>query len=70
MVASNPTYPTQTQQEWAAEEAKVRLARIEDGKDIEYGKVYHKQALAAGYKEPSAVDADSPPAEVEEEEED
>lgn len=30
--------------------------------------VYHKQALAAGFKEPSAVDADSPPSEVEEEE--
>ncbi len=46
----------------------MRLARIEDGKNVEYGKVYHKQQLAAGFKEPSAVDADSPPAESEAEE--
>lgn len=55
-------------QEWAAEEAEVRLARMDDGKDIEYGKVYHKQTLAAGFKENSALEADAPPAEVEEEE--
>jgi hypothetical protein len=46
----------------------VRLARIDDGKDIEYGRVYHKQQLAAGFKEPSALEADTPPAEIEEEE--
>lgn len=45
----------------------MRLARLDDGKDVDYGKVYHKQALAAGFKEPSALDADAPPEEVEEE---
>lgn len=54
-------------QEWAAEEAEVRLARLDDGKEVEYGKIYQKQALAAGFKSPSALEADSPPSSEEEE---
>ena len=54
-------------QEWAADEAEERLARIDEGKDVEYGKIYHKQLMAVGYKEYSALNADSPPEEIEEE---
>jgi len=56
-------------QEWAAEEAETRLARIEDGKDVEYGRIYHKQLLTGGFVEHSAVNADNPPEEMEGEEE-
>jgi len=56
-------------QEWAAEEAETRLARIEDGKDVEYGRIYHKQLLSGGFVEYSAVNADNPPEELEGEEE-
>ncbi len=63
------THPHVLLQDWAAEEAETRLARIEEGKDIEYGKVYHAQLLSGGFREPSAVDADSPPAELENEDE-
>lgn len=55
-------------QEWAAEEAETRLARIEDGKDVEYGRIYHKQLLTGGFVEHSAVNADNPPEEMEGEE--
>lgn len=63
----SPPHEMKHTQEWAAEEAEVRLARMDDGKEIQYGKFYHKQALAGGFKEPSALEADSPPSEVEEE---
>lgn len=53
-------------QEWAADEAEERLARIDEGKDVVYGKIYHKQFMAVGYKEYSALNADSPPEEIEE----
>lgn len=55
-------------QEWAAEEAETRLARIEDGKDVEYGRIYHKQLLTGGFVEHSALRADNPPEEIEGEE--
>jgi len=57
-------------QEWAAEEAETRLARIEEGKDVEYGKIYHKQLLTGGFVEHTALNADNPPEELEGEEED
>jgi hypothetical protein len=56
-------------QEWAAEEAEARLARIEEGKDVEYGHIYHKQLLTGGFVQHSAANADSPPEAEEEEEE-
>ena len=63
------THTLKITQEWAAEEAETRLARIEDGKDVEYGRIYHKQLLTGGFVEHSAVNADNPPEEREGEEE-
>lgn len=66
-----PTHThTKLPQEWAAEEAESRLARIEDGKEVEYGRIYHKQLLTGGFVEHSAVNADNPPEELEGEEDD
>lgn len=36
---------------------------------MEYGKIYHKQLLTGGFVEQTAVNADNPPEELEEEEE-
>lgn len=55
-------------QEWAAEEAEARVQRLEDGKPIEYGKYYHKQLLAWGYK-PSNADTHDLASEVVDDEE-
>jgi hypothetical protein len=57
-------------QEWASEEAEVRLARAEEGKPVEYGKYYHKQKLAIGYKPDTVDELDGPTLALEEEEED
>jgi hypothetical protein len=58
-----------TLQEWAAEEAEVRLQRLEEGKPVEYGKFYHKQTGQGGFKVQSVAELDGPATEVEEEEE-